>query len=160
VKPVAAVLAPFLLILAGCLSAPIPQELVDVGPAPAAEPLSTREIVRLSKAGIADEVIVGLIRSRGLADRPSAAGIAALEKRGVSGQVRLYLLALPADPPARTPQPRIVYRELFIPLWPSYARGRWHLGLRIGCYTRTVGEQLQEILPQEPPEELPRFIDP
>jgi hypothetical protein len=154
---IAAVLVPFLLLLAGCVSAPIPQELLEVGPAPAAEPLSTRMIVRLSKVGVSDEVIVGLIRSRGVSDRPGAAGIAALETQGVSEQVRLYLLALPADPPARRPEPRIVYRELFIPLWPSYSRGRWHLGLRIGCYVRTIGDEVQEILPQESPEEL---IDP
>ena len=156
---VAAVMAPFLLLLAGCLSAPIPQELVDVAPVPPPEPLRTREIVRLSNAGISDEVIVGLIRTRGVADRPSVGQIAKLP---LSTEVRVSLLASPAEAPARKPEPRIVYRELWIPLWPSYSGGRWHLGLRIGCYYRTAPEQVPEVVVPEPevPAPLPEFIDP
>jgi len=156
---VAGIAAPFLLLLAGCLSAPVPQELVDATPVPAPEPLHIREILRLSKAGISDEVIVGLIRTRGIADRPNLKGITMLP---VSTQVQLYLLASPAEAPPQKPQPRIVYREFYIPLWPSYSRGHWHLGLRVGCYTKTEEGEVQEILPPEPDSSppLPRFIEP
>ena len=156
---VAAIPLPFLLLLAGCLSAPIPQDLVDVRPLPAAEPVRTQEIVRLSNAGISDEVIVGLIRTRGVADRPSVPQIAMLR---ISSQVQLALLASPTQAPPRKREPRIVYRELFVPLWPSYSGGRWHLGLRIGCYYRTAEDEVQEIVPQEPEPSMPqpRFIDP
>jgi len=159
-KPAAAALA--LMVLGGCLSAPIPQELVDVSPFSAPEPLLTQEIVRLSKAGLSDEVLIGLIRSRGVADRPRVEGIVALGQQGVSGPVQLILLAVPSTAPARTPEPRIVYREFFIPLWPSYSRGRWHFGLRVGCYTRTLDGTLEAILPQEPESStpLPDLIDP
>lgn len=128
---VAAVSAPFLLILAGCLSAPIPQELVHVDPMPTPEPLRLQEITRLENAGISDEVIVGLIRTRGVSDRPGVHKI-------------------------------FIYRELFIPLWPAYSRGRWHLGLRIGCSYRTAEKEVREILPPEPEKFVPqpRFIDP
>ncbi len=158
-RVVAAVFAPFLLLLAGCLSAPIAQELVDGAPVPPPEPLRTQEIVRLSNAGISEEVIVGLIRTRGVADRPSVAQIARLP---LAIRVRATLVASPAEAPARKPAPRIVYRELWIPLWPSYSGGRWHLGLRIGCYYRTVPELVPEIVLPEPelPESPPPFIDP
>ena len=161
-KAAAALLAPFILFFGGCVSAPIPQELLDVLPFPAPEPLSTREIVRLSKAGVSDEVILGLVRTSGVADRPDVRGIVALGEQGVSGPVQLMLLAVPATAPARTPEPRIVYREFFIPLWPSYSRGRWHFGLRVGCYTRTVEGKAEETLPRQPesPTPLPDRIDP
>lgn len=151
-----AVVIPFLLLAAGCLSPPIPQELVDVGATAAAEPLSTKDIVRLSKAGLPDEVIVDLMRTRGLADRPSTSGIAALAAEGVSPHVQVKLLTLPVFARPK-PQPRIVYHELYLPLWPAYYRGRWHWGLRIGCYYRTADGELQEILPEEP---TPAIIDP
>lgn len=156
---VAAVFAPFLILLSGCLSAPLPQELVDRDFVPAPKPLRIREIVRLSDAGIGDEVIVELIRIRGVADRPGAEQISMLR---VSRQVRLFLLASPAEAPERKPVPTIVYRELFIPLWPSYAGGRWHLGLRMGCYYRIMEKEVQEIVPQEAeaPVPQPQFVDP
>lgn len=135
-KQAPAVLMPFLLSLAGCLSPPIPQELVDVGPPPAPEPLLHEQVARLFRAGISEEVIDGLIRSHGTADRANGA---------------------PVQPP------RIVYRELFIPLWPSYARGRWHVGLRIGCFYRTVvKEEPAQAAPARPrpPVPQPDFIDP
>ena len=135
-KQAPAVLMPFLLALAGCLSPPIPQELVDVDPPAAPEPLLPEQVARLYQAGISEEVIVGLIRSRGTADRANVA---------------------PVQPP------RIVYRELFIPLWPSYAGGRWHVGLRIGCYYGTVvEEEPAKAAPAHPrpPVPQPDFIDP
>lgn len=127
----AAVTAPFLLLLTGCLSAPLPADLVDVDPIPTPEPLSAGEIARLSNAGITNAVVAELIRTRGLVDRAAV----------------------------QAPAPRVVYREFFVPLWPSYARGRWRLGLRIGCYWRTAEH---EAVPPEPetaaPE--PELIDP
>jgi hypothetical protein len=159
VKRFVGVTAPSLLLLAGCLSAPVPERLADVDPITAPEPLRVREIVRLSNAGISDDVIVGLIRSRGVADRPSVAELLTL---GVSLQVQLTLLALPAAVPERRPGPRIVYRELFVPVWPSYSHGYWHLGLRIGCYYRTEDGELKEVLPREPETSSspPRVVDP
>jgi len=158
-KQAFSILVPFLIVLGGCLSAPLPQELVDVAPQ---EPLLMKEVVQLSKIGISDEVIVGLIRTRGIADRPDLRGIVALRREGVGEPVILMLLASPAVHPSPKPTPRIVYRELFIPLWPSYARGRWHLGLRIVCYDRAAEPGIPEIVPIEPKptEAPPTSIDP
>jgi len=155
---VSAALASFLWFLAGCLSAPIPQELTDVVPPPAPEPLLTKDVVRLSKAGVTDDVLIELIRSHGVADLPSLATVSALR---VSSQVQLALITAPAAP-ARKPEPRIVYREFFIPFWPSYSGGRWHLALRLGCYVRTEDREDPEVVPPEtePAVPLPRFIDP
>jgi hypothetical protein len=160
-KRTSAVLMPFLLVVAGCLSPPIPQDLVDVGPLPAPDRVSLQEVVRLSRADLSDDVIIGLIRSRGIADRPGLAEVLLLGDQGVSSAVQLALVtAYPAA--SRPPEPRIAYRELFIPLWPSYARGRWHVGLRIGCFCRTVEEESPQVRPEEPktPAPQPEIIDP
>jgi len=161
-KQAPAVLTVLLLGLAGCLSPPIPQELVDIGPLPAPESLRTRDIVRLSDAGLSDEVIIGLIRARGMADRVTLPEALQLGNQGVSSSVQLALIAVAPAVPARAPGPRIAYRELFIPLWPSYAGGRCHVGLRIGCYYRTTAEEGLDTVPESPlpPVPQPEFIDP
>lgn len=163
-RNLAGALAPLLLALAGCLSGPIPQELVDVHPPPPPEPLRTSEIVRLSRVGLSQEVIVEFMKSRGVQERPSLSGLAALRDAGIQESVLLVWLALPALTPARKPAPRIVYRELFIPLWPAYSRGRWHLGVTIGCYHRSDEPGAPELPPPEPKPEpalpAPRTIDP
>lgn len=144
------------------MTAPVPQELVDAGPAPAAPPLLLREVVQLSRIGISDDVIVELIRKQGIADRPDLGGIVALQNEGVRQPVLLVLLASPRNPPLPKPAPRIVTRDLYLPLWPSYSRGHWHLGLRIACTYRSVEEEVREIAPP-PPESakpLPGSIDP
>src|ERR1043165_8754886 len=97
-KRTSAVLLPLVLALAGCLSPPIPQELVEVDRPAAPEPLLPQEMTRLSRAGISEDVVLELVRSRGVADRAAAPML----------------------------KSTVVYRELFIPLWPSYAGGRWH----------------------------------
>lgn len=122
----APLLAPVVLTLAGCLSAPIPQELVDVDPPPSMEPLTAREVSRLANAGISAGLIAELVRSHAALQAPR--------------------------------RERIVYRELILPLWPSYARGRWRLGVRIGCYVRRAAEVLEA--PPAPPEPSPLFVDP
>ena len=127
-KPAPAVLAPWLLTLTGCLSAPIPEELTDVAPPPAVEPLTTREVSRLAGAGISSELIAELIRSHNVPQPPR--------------------------------EGRIVYRELYVPLWPSYAGGKWRIGLRIGCYVRRAVEESQVLMSEPGPEPQPLFVDP
>jgi hypothetical protein len=116
-----AVLTPFLLILAGCLSPPIPEELLNVDRPRAADPMDAQDMARLSRAGISEEVMLELLQTRGVADRPPAAE-------------------------ARTPKRTIVFRELFVPLWPFYGGGCWHFGCRMGIFYRTVLEE-----PPRPP---------
>jgi hypothetical protein len=127
-KQAPAVLASLLLTLTGCLSAPIAEELTGLAPPPATEPLTTREVSRLARAGIPDELIAELIRSHDVAQPPRGS--------------------------------RVVYRELYVPFWPFYARGQWRIGLRIGCFVRRAIEE-PEVLPPEPePEPKPLFVDP
>ena len=157
-----AILTVLLLGLAGCFSPPIPQELVDVGPPPASEPMRTPDILRLSNAGLSDEVVIELIRTRGMADHLTLSDAVQLGNLGVSTAVQLALVTAPPALQARAPGPRIVYRELFIPLWPSYAGGRWHVGLHIGCYYRAGPEEPVKVAPEapRPPAPQPDFIDP
>jgi hypothetical protein len=152
----ASVAIPLLLILAGCLSPPLPQDVVEVRPPPSREPLLTQEVVKLSQAGVSDEVIVGLIRSRGVSNRPGLADIRRLEEQGVSSNVRLFLLASPFGALPPRAEPKFVVREFFIPLWPSYAGGRWRIGLRLECLTRTPEEQPPTVRPPEPRPSLPQ----
>ena len=122
---------PLLLMLAGCLSPPLPQDVVDGRPPPAREPLRTQEVERLSQAGISEEVILDLILSRGVSNPPVGTEV-------------------------------LLIREFTIPLWPSYARGRWRIGLRLECITRTREEPLPIAQPPEPRPSLPQpdRIDP
>jgi len=161
-KQAVAVLALAMTALAGCISAPVPQELVDVRSGMLAEPVKFDEILRLSNAGIASDVIVEQIRSRGISDRPRLENLVALQRAGVAQAVVLPLVASPPTPPQNRSEPSIVYRDLFIPLWPSFSRGRWHLGLRISCYYRTSEEAPAGIPAQEPasPRPLPTIIEP
>lgn len=156
-----AILAPWLLVLGGCLSAPVSQDLIPVQEPAPVEPLRLKDVVRLSNAGILEDTIVGLIKARGIVEKPSLAGAQRLKAEGVGDGVLLVLLG---STPAERPKPgaKIVYRELFIPLWPSYSGGRWHLGLRMACYYRVSpeGELLEPVEPPEIVEPLPRSIDP
>jgi hypothetical protein len=119
--------------------------------------------VRLADAGIPDEVIVDLIRIRGIVARPSESGAALLGEQGVSPRVLATLQATrPTEQPTRSPS-ALVYRDFFIPFWPSYSGGHWHFGLRGACFfrSRAEGNDL-EILQEEPEyvDPAPRTISP
>jgi hypothetical protein len=160
-KQALGILTPLLFAAGGCMSGPIPQELAEGYPASIPEPLSVTEVVRLSRAGISDDLIVGLVKTRGLAGRPDLWGTVALRKVGVTDPVMLVLLASPQNPTPRQPAPQMVYREFTIPLWPSYSRGRWHLGLRMTCMVR-ASEEPPKSLSERPElnEPFPEVIDP
>jgi hypothetical protein len=149
-------LVSFLFFLGGCLSAPVPEDLTGMGKPSAPTPLLMKEIVRLSDAGIPDDVIIDLIHARGIVARPSESGTALLVERGVSPPVLAKLLATrPAEPQKRILS-SVVYRDFFIPYWPSFSQGHWRLGLRIACFYRDpAAGNIQEFL-----EEEPKFVDP
>ena len=152
--------AVLLLALLGCLSPPIPRELVEATPPPVPEPMKLNEVIRLSEAGLSDEVIVGLVRTRGVGERLSLSEVLVLGHRGVSTAVQLALVTAPPAGPARTPAPRIVYRELYIPLWPVYGGGRWRLGCRIGILHGTEEPPPAPSKKPQPPVPQPESIDP
>ncbi|MBI3854886.1 MAG: hypothetical protein HY293_04265 [Planctomycetes bacterium] len=141
--------AVLVLFLGGCMSA----ELVPVGP----EPLRVKEIQTLSRVGIPSDVILELLCERGVAERTSPERAAALRRAGVDESVVRELLA--SAPKAPAPEPVLVVRDLYVPLWPAYSRGHWHLGLRVACSYRSF----REATPVEEPdivEPLPDLIDP
>jgi hypothetical protein len=123
--------------------------------------MKVADVVRLSDAGVSDEVVVGLVRSRGLAEHLTLSEVLVLGHRGVSTAVQLALVTAPPTAAARTPAPRIAYRELYIPLWPVYGGGRWRLGCRIGIFHGTEAElpPAPPVKPQTPVEQ-PESIDP
>ena len=157
------ILASFLLVLGGCITAPVPQDLTGMGDPPAPAPLLMKEIVRLTNAGIPDEVIIDVIRVQGVVARPSERGAALLAEQGVSPRVIANLRsARTADKHNRVVS-SVVYREFFIPYWPSFSQGHWRLGLRIACFYRDPTEgNVEEFLAEEPAyvDPVPRTISP
>jgi hypothetical protein len=62
-KPILALLAPAVAVLAGCYSVPV----VDLSPG-TEPPLNSAEIERMNRAGLADEVVLEAIERRGIAE--------------------------------------------------------------------------------------------
>ena len=151
-------LAIFLLLLGGCVSGPAPDDLVLPQNRPSPEPLRLSEIVRLSKAGLSEETIVGLIQERGIVEQPGPETTQRLKSAGVSDGVLLTLAATPPAAPA-APRPRLVQRDLYLPLWPVYSGGRFRLGIRSSCWVRAAPEPWT-VEPPEPLEEFPPVVYP
>ena len=147
------------LLLAGCVSGPAPEDLVLLQDYPPPDPLRLSEVVRLSKAGVSDGTIVGLIRTRGIVEQPAPAKARRLQSAGVSDGV---LAALAATPPAEPapPRPKLVYRDLYLPLWPAYGGGRFHFGIRSGCWYRVAPDPRPAVAAPEPEDPLPEILDP
>src|SRR6185295_18442925 len=140
---------------AGCISAPLPQELVPVAAQVAPSPLHSTEVLRLAKAGIGDDVILELLQTRGVVARPGPAGVDRLRREGVSPPVIAGILATPAADRPVPPPARYVYRTLFIPLWPCYSGGHGRIGLHGAIYSRT-----SEVGKLDEPAEDPEYVDP
>lgn len=160
-KRALAILAPLLVLLGGCLSAPVAQELVPVQGPPAPPPILMKEVVRLSEAGISDRTVIELIRAHGVLQRPGPEGLRRLKEQGVSEPVLRSLSAAPqVERPAKL-RPILVYREFYIPLWPSYSAGKWRSGLRVAVYHEGEDEAREEF-PEEPDDgrPLPLILEP
>ena len=149
-----ALLASGLLLLAGCMSAPVPPELIPAAAPPAPSRLLLKDIVRLSQAGIADDLIIELIERHPTPPLPSLDTVVALKERGVRDPVLRALMAKPPQPPPPPAKKEaLVYREFSVPLWPNYSRGGWHLGFRgAWFYGRAGAAELPE-LPEDLDEE-------
>jgi hypothetical protein len=79
-------------LLAGCVVAPVPRYRVrQVKPAG----ISAEEVVRLTKAGLSDSVVLEKIKSEGVAARPSAEQVVSLKNDGVSEAVVGAMLTAP-----------------------------------------------------------------
>jgi|SRR6185295_7411562 hypothetical protein len=87
------------LLLAGCVVGPVPRYRVrQVKPAG----ISSEEVVRLTKAGLSDSVLLEKIKSEGVAARPSADQVVSLKNEGVSETVIGAMLTAPVVPEERT----------------------------------------------------------
>jgi hypothetical protein len=151
-------LAISLLLLGGCVSGPAPDDLVLPPYRPSPDPLRLSEVVRLSKAGLTEETIVGLIQERGIVEQPGPERTRRLKSAGVSdGVLRTLAATPPAAPPAS--RPKFVQRDLYLPLWPVYSGGRFRLGIRSSCWVQAAPEP-PGVGPAEPLEEPPPVVDP
>jgi hypothetical protein len=141
------------LLLAGCVSRPAPDDMVLVQDYPSPDPLRLSEIVRLSKAGVSDETILDLVRARGIAEQPAPEKRQRLKSAGVSDGVLGVLASTPAAAPA-PPKTKLVYRDLYLPLWPVYSGGRFRFGVRSSCWYRVESKPAAAVPePEEPPTE-------
>ena len=81
-----------LILLAGCYVGPVPRYRVrQVKPAG----LSIEEVVKMSKAGLSEPVLLEKIKSDGVAARPSADQVVSLKNEGVSEAVVAAMLTAP-----------------------------------------------------------------
>lgn len=146
--------------LIGCFSAPVPEEFIPIVDPPPAPSVTLSDVVRMSGAGLSDQTVIGMIRVRGLSDRPRQVDLAALRSGGVSEPVMLAVLASPVVEPPTARESVIQDRETWLPLWPACSRGRWHLGIRIAACFREAADGSLEPLPEPPPPEPPAMIEP
>jgi hypothetical protein len=80
------------LILGGCYVAPYPRYRVREVRPPG---LTTEEVVKLTKSGLSDDVVVEKIKEAGVTVRPTADQLAALKQEGVSDRVLQALVEAP-----------------------------------------------------------------
>jgi hypothetical protein len=148
-----------LLLVVGCVSSPAPEDLVlPQNPSPA-EPLRLSDVVRLSRAGLSDETIVDLIRTRGIAEQPDVGKAIRLHSAGVSNVVLGTLASTkPVEPPP--PRSKMVVRDLYLPLWPVYSGGRFRFGIRSTCWVRGAPEPPPAVEAPEPAEPLSDILEP
>lgn len=144
-------------LLAGCVSGPAPDDLVLPQNPSSPDPVRLSDVVRLSKAGLSDDTILGLLRERGSAEQPGPETTQRLKSAGVSDGVLGALASTPAaEPPP--PRPKVVVRELYLPLWPVYSGGRFRFGIRSSCWVRRPPEPEPAVQPPAleapPPENL------
>ncbi len=152
-------LAVSLALLAGCVTGPAPDDLVLSLDPPSPDPLRLSEIIRLSKAGISEGTILALLRERGSAEQPGPEKTQRLRSAGVSDGVLMVLASTrPAEPPP--PRGKLVYRDLYLPLWPVYSGGRFRFGIRSGCWYRVEPEAGPVAEAPEPEEPLPETLEP
>src|SRR6185295_1885005 len=85
-------------LLAGCVVEPYPRYRIrEVRPAG----LSNEEIVRMSKAGISETIILERIKTDGIVARPSSDQIVALKNEGLSEPVLAAMLDARVEPAER-----------------------------------------------------------
>src|SRR5262245_34785737 len=81
-------------LMAGCVVGPSVQyRVVETRPG-----LSMEEIVRMSKAGLSDAVLIEKIKAEGVAARPSSDQLASLKQEGLSDQVLAVIVTAPVQP--------------------------------------------------------------
>lgn len=120
-KPIAVLLGLVLGVASGCVG-PAPRYRVrTVTPAP--PPLLQEEIVRMSKAGLSDAVLIEKINTDGLEARPTAEQIASLKKEGVSDAVLRAMISAPVR--ERTAE-RLIYTEPYPYEYSYYYSPWWH----------------------------------
>jgi hypothetical protein len=78
----------------GLLAAALPSLGQDVKPK--AKPMSEADLIKLAKADLEDEVLIGLVKKRGLSFKPDAAALKRLKEAGVSAAV-LAAIQQPKD---------------------------------------------------------------
>jgi hypothetical protein len=88
----------------------------------AAAPMTLDEVLRLSKAGISEDLILSRIRTEGLNSKPTADQVIEMKRLGVSDRVIEATIgaSVPASTYAQPAQPRVVYRYPAPYYYPPY----------------------------------------
>lgn len=87
-----------------------------------ASPVTKAEVLKLTKAGLGDDVIVTRIRVEGVESFPSADDVIELKEAGVTDRVLEAMLSAESAPRGDDEvRPRVVYRYAY----PQYGYGAW-----------------------------------
>jgi hypothetical protein len=109
------------LLLQGCVLEPVPRYRIrETRPAGA----SSEEILKMSKSGLSDDVILLKIKEDGLASKPTADQLKSLKEEGVSDTVLKAMVRAPVTGPEQRVVEYVYYpRSSYYPYYYPYSWG-------------------------------------
>lgn len=124
--------------LAGCVLPPRPIYQAPVPGPPTRSAMTTEDVLKLTRAGISEAVVLEKLKSDGIAAAPSADDLIALKKEGAGDRVIEAVLAALLVPPVTADPPTMVYP--YSSSWNCFYDGpwgfpyasypwRWHFGI-------------------------------
>lgn len=122
-------------LLGGCVYPYYRRVPVYDGPEPyraATFPVSIEDVIKLSKAGIGEEIILSKIRTDGVTAKPTADQVVSMKNEGVSERVIEAMVAAQVPQPVEPAPPRVVYRyeyapwRYYDPWWYGWPYPYWH----------------------------------
>jgi hypothetical protein len=89
-------------------------------PRPLTQPVTVEDVLKLSAAGVSEDIILAKLQAEGVAAKPSAEQIVTLKTAGVSDRVIAEMLAARAPVTREPERPVVYYRYEYYPGWYYY----------------------------------------
>ena len=118
-------------LLCGCVSPAY--RAVPVQERAEPSPLSVEDVLKLTRAGVPEDITVTKVRADGILSKPTAEQIVMLKKEGVSDRVIEALVGARVVPAFEPAPPRVFYRDSYAPGWCwdpwwGWPYPYWHIG--------------------------------